>query len=84
LVTVIVSGALFKETITLPKSCFSGLILSVAVESEFFASGAIARFAAIATSYATSPLATVSSATNTHTAARAELNVNVKKSPRLS
>jgi hypothetical protein len=50
LVTVIVTGALIRETMALPKSCLSGLILSVPVESEFFASGTVARSAATATS----------------------------------
>jgi hypothetical protein len=103
LVTVIVSGGLIRETTTLPKSCLSGLILSVPPIAcgpttmrisrdgvlrgsgwDIFASGAVARSAAIARSYTTSPVAAVSSATSTHTAGRAELNVNMKFPPRPS
>jgi hypothetical protein len=75
-------GALVRGTMTWPKSCLPGLIFSVAAELECFASGAVAGFAAIATSYPASPVAAVSSPTSIHTAARAELNVNMKIPPR--
>lgn len=69
LVTVIVAGALIRETMTLPKSWRSGLILSVPAESEFLVSRALPRSAATATPYVTGPIA-MSSAVRTNTLGR--------------
>jgi hypothetical protein len=80
-VTVIVSGGLIRETMTLPKSCLSGLILSAPAEAEFLASGVVARSAVAATLNVATPVATASIATSAHTAERAELNVNMKVPP---
>jgi hypothetical protein len=78
-VTVIVCGALVRKTMTLPKSCLSGVILRVPAESDRFDSGAGAAFATL---YATSSVTAASNTISTHTAQRRELNVNMKIPPR--